>query len=59
MDPLNEPFFTAAFGKEIAKSLIISAVTTAGMLGGMIAVGIVISAVQDRRKKSKKPVTAA
>lgn len=51
MEPLNESFFSAALGKEIAKHLIISAVTTVGMLGGMIAVGYVISKVKNRTPK--------
>jgi predicted deacylase len=50
MDNITEPFFTAEFGKEIAKSLIIAAATTAGMVGGFIAVGIVVKAVKDHQK---------
>lgn len=57
MEPLNESFFSAALGKEIAKHLIISAVTTVGMLGGMIAVGYVIGKVKNRTPKREAITT--
>lgn len=44
----DEPFFTPAFGKAIAQTLIISAASTAGMFVGMIAVGAGIDWVQKR-----------
>ena len=56
---MNEPFFTAALGKEIAKSFIISATTTVGMMVGMIAIGYVVKKVNESRKKSESTVTSA
>ncbi len=51
MEPTNvEPFFTAAFGKEIAKSLAISAATTAGMVLAMAAIGAGITWYEKRKK---------
>lgn len=53
----NEPFFTAAFGKDVAKSLIISAATTAGMILGMAAVGAAITWNEKRKKNSSATQT--
>lgn len=58
MEPTSEAFFTAAFGKEIAKSFAISAVTTVGMMVGMIAVGYVVSKVNKRLQKPIKATTS-
>lgn len=58
MDPTSEAFFTAAFGKEIAKSFTISAATTVGMLVGMFAVGYVIGKVNEKRQKTTPATTA-
>ena len=52
---INEPFFTADFGKDIAKSLIINAAASVGIFGGMIVVGLIAEKIQARKiKKSEK-----
>jgi hypothetical protein len=45
-NPTNE-----SFGKEIAKTLIISTATTAGMLVGVAAVGFVVGKFQEFKTK--------
>lgn len=39
-----------SFGKEIAKTLALSAATTAGMVVGLVAVGLAASKIQEVRK---------
>lgn len=38
-----------SFGKEIAKTFVIGAVSTAGMLAGMLVVGFVTQKIRDRQ----------
>jgi hypothetical protein len=60
MDTTNEAFFTAAFGKDLAKSTLISAATMVGMLGGVIAIGYVAEKLENRKlKKSQKTAPTA
>jgi hypothetical protein len=40
-----------SFGKEIAKTLIISAAATAGMMGGALAVGLVMNKTSEFKQK--------
>lgn len=54
----DESFFTPAFGKAIAQTLIISAAATAGTFVGMIAVGAGIDLVQKwKAAKAEKSET--
>lgn len=52
-----EPFFSAAFGKAVAKTLIISVASSAGVLVGFVVVGFAVSEVQKRLKKKTVPAT--
>lgn len=42
-----------SFGKEIAKTFVISAVSAAGMFAGMVAVGLVAQKIQERKLAKK------
>lgn len=39
------------FGKEIAKTFVISAVSTAGMMAGLLVIGFVAAKLDERKKK--------
>lgn len=40
-----------SFGKEITKTLVLSAVSTAGMIGGVFVVGLAANKVQEFKQK--------
>lgn len=40
-----------SFGKEIAKTFVISAVSTVGMVAGLIVIGLVTEKIRDRQNK--------
>jgi ABC-type glycerol-3-phosphate transport system permease component len=53
MDNINESFFSAASGKDIARSVIISTATTVSMIGVMTAVAYAMKKLEDRRESKK------
>lgn len=42
-----------SFGVVLAKSFAVSAATTAGMVGGLVAVGYVVTKIQERKAKKE------
>ncbi len=52
MDTLNEISESGSFGKDLAKTFALSTASTAGMIGGLFLVGLVLDA--NKRRKSKK-----
>lgn len=52
MDTLNEISESGSFGMDLAKTFALSAASTAGMIGGLFVVGLVLDA--NKRRKSKK-----
>lgn len=58
----TEAFFSADFGKQIAKDLVLSTVMTVGVLAGFVVVGSAANYVQKKieaKKQSKKAATVA
>lgn len=42
---------TSSFGADLAKTFLLSAAATAGMIGGLVAVGFVKKKIDERRRK--------
>lgn len=55
MDTLNELSESGSFGKDLAKTFALSTASTAGMIGGLFIVGLVLEA--NKKRKAKKAAT--
>lgn len=60
METLDELSESGSFGMDLAKTFALSAASTAGLLGGLFLVGVVLEAVKkrDEKKKATKLQTA-